>query len=112
MADGDCEVRPRRRSGSASPTVFLEEGRRMLRSRHVALASTALLGVAAGAAVPSLHGSTPAQAGSPPPLHESPTAKVRGIIADVNPARVERSIRTLAAFGTRHTLSSQTDPVR
>ena len=31
---------------------------------------------------------------------------------EVDPQRIERSIRTLAGFGTRHTLSPQTDPVR
>ena len=31
---------------------------------------------------------------------------------EVDPQRIEQSIRTLAGFGTRHSLSSQTDPER
>jgi hypothetical protein len=31
---------------------------------------------------------------------------------EVSPDRIERSVRKLASFGTRHTLSSQTDPER
>jgi hypothetical protein len=31
---------------------------------------------------------------------------------ELSPNRIERSVRKLASFGTRHTLSSQTDPER
>jgi hypothetical protein len=34
------------------------------------------------------------------------------MLKDVHSTNIEDSIRTLAAFGTRHTLSSQTDPNR
>jgi len=37
---------------------------------------------------------------------------VRHMLRDVDAGNIEHSIRTLAAFGTRHTLSSQTDPNR
>ncbi len=37
---------------------------------------------------------------------------VRQILRSINDDRIEASIRTLADFGTRHTLSSQTDPNR
>jgi hypothetical protein len=37
---------------------------------------------------------------------------LRGILRDVDRHRLEATIRTLVSFGTRHTLSSQTDPVR
>jgi Peptidase family M28 len=37
---------------------------------------------------------------------------VRQMLRDVDAGNIEHSIRTLAAFGTRHTLSSQTDPNR
>jgi hypothetical protein len=45
---------------------------------------------------------------SPP----SPDAKLRGIVAPVRQAQLRHSIETLVSFGTRHTLSSQTDPKR
>jgi hypothetical protein len=38
--------------------------------------------------------------------------EVRHMLNDVSANNIEHSIRTLAAFGTRHTLSSQTDPNR
>ena len=45
---------------------------------------------------------------SPP----SPDAKLRAIVAPVSQAQLRHSIETLVSFGTRHTLSSQTDPKR
>ncbi|GLY02789.1 aminopeptidase [Actinoplanes sp. NBRC 101535] len=47
---------------------------------------------------------------SPAPAAAAPG--LRGILAEIDPARIEATVRTLAGFGTRHTLSSQTDPVR
>ncbi len=43
---------------------------------------------------------------------DRPDRELRAILREVDPARIEATVRTLAAFGTRHTLSSQTDPVR
>ena len=37
---------------------------------------------------------------------------VRHMLSDIKADNIEHSIRTLASFGTRHTLSSQTDPNR
>ncbi|HEY4315199.1 MAG TPA: M20/M25/M40 family metallo-hydrolase [Actinomycetes bacterium] len=48
----------------------------------------------------------------PPPLAQSPDAELRAMLREVDPARIEATIRRLVAFGTRHTLSSQTDPQR
>ena len=48
-------------------------------------------------------------AAAPPP---SPDARLRQIIAPVSAAQMKRTIETLVSFGTRHTLSSQTDPKR
>ena len=45
----------------------------------------------------------------PPPLSD---AKLRAIIQPVSKAQLRRTIETLVSFGTRHTLSSQTDPKR
>jgi hypothetical protein len=42
----------------------------------------------------------------------SPDAKLRAIIAPVSQQQLRHTIETLVSFGTRHTLSSQTDPKR
>src|SRR6476619_1892548 len=46
---------------------------------------------------------------APPP---SSDAKLRAIVAPVSQAKLRHSIETLVGCGTRHTLSSQTDPKR
>ena len=43
---------------------------------------------------------------------QRPDHELRGIIRDIDRRKIEHSVRTLAGFGTRHTLSSQTDPNR
>jgi len=48
-------------------------------------------------------------AAAPPP---SPDARLRTIIQPVSEAQLRHTIGTLVSFGTRHTLSSQTDPKR
>src|SRR6476469_1011885 len=45
-----------------------------------------------------------------PPL--SADAKLRAIVAPVSQAQLRHTIESLVSFGTRHTLSSQTDPKR
>ena len=41
-----------------------------------------------------------------------PDAELQEILAEIDPARIEATVRTLVSFGTRHTLSSQDDPER
>ena len=53
--------------------------------------------------------STIAIAAAPAP---SPDAKLRAIVQPVSPAQLKKTIEALVSFGTRHTLSSQTDPKR
>ena len=48
-------------------------------------------------------------AAAPPP---SADARLRAIIAPVSQAELKHTIESLVGFGTRHTLSSQTDPKR
>jgi hypothetical protein len=53
--------------------------------------------------------------GAAPPADKAslaPDAKLRSIIAPVSPAQMKRTVEKLVSFGTRHTLSSQTDPNR
>jgi hypothetical protein len=49
---------------------------------------------------------------APPPKASSPDAKLRAIIAPVSAAQLRHTVEKLVSFGTRHTLSSQTDPNR
>ena len=46
---------------------------------------------------------------APPPSND---AKLRAIVAPVSSAQMRKTVETLVSFGTRHTLSSQTDPKR
>ena len=48
-------------------------------------------------------------AAGPPP---STDAKLRAIVAPVSAAQLRANVEKLVSFGTRHTLSSQTDPKR
>jgi acetylornithine deacetylase/succinyl-diaminopimelate desuccinylase-like protein len=43
---------------------------------------------------------------------QAPDAELKAILAAIDPRRIEENVRTLASFGTRHTLSSQDDPKR
>jgi hypothetical protein len=54
-----------------------------------------------------------AQASTAPALarHE-PDNELRQLLRQIDPARIEATIEKLVSFGTRHTASSQTDPVR
>src|SRR5215210_2662559 len=51
-------------------------------------------------------------AAPPPPKPTTPDAKLRSLTAQVRTAQLKRTLDTLVGFGTRHTLSSQTDPKR
>ena len=48
----------------------------------------------------------------PPPLGKQAEREVKRMLKEIDAGNVERYDRALAAFGTRHTLSSQTDPDR
>ncbi|KAI1784857.1 Zn-dependent exopeptidase [Ganoderma leucocontextum] len=43
---------------------------------------------------------------------QAPTAELRSMLAEIDPARINATITKLVSFGTRHTLSNQTDAVR
>jgi hypothetical protein len=43
---------------------------------------------------------------------QAPDADLRRLLAAVDPARIKATVEKLASFGTRHTMSSQTDPER
>ncbi|MCA2217558.1 M20/M25/M40 family metallo-hydrolase [Jidongwangia harbinensis] len=75
----------------------------------------AFLSVSAAAAVagPLLGDSEPAAAGDRArPRPQAPDRVLRDVLREIDPARIERTVRRLAAFHTRHTLSVQDDPER
>jgi hypothetical protein len=43
---------------------------------------------------------------------QAPDQDLKNVLREIDPRRIERIVRRLVGFGTRHTLSSQTDPVR
>jgi hypothetical protein len=47
-----------------------------------------------------------------PPLAQEPDSELRAILRELDQRRIEATVRKLVSFGTRHTLSSQDDPVR
>lgn len=46
------------------------------------------------------------------PQAQPPDRELRALIREIDAARIEATVERLAAFGTRHTLSAQDDPVR
>jgi hypothetical protein len=93
-----------RRSGKARP---LSRRRRLLARRGLIL----LLAVGLGGwfiARETLFPATAQQAQISNRRHP----QIEKMLAEISPQRIESSMRTLVGFGTRHTLSSQEDPVR
>src|SRR5690349_16870503 len=66
--------------------------------------------LSAAAAAPLAAPAGTAQAAGP--HRRPPDPALRAILKEIDPDRIEATVRRLAAFGTRHTLSSQDDPVR
>jgi hypothetical protein len=79
-------------------------------TRRTFLSASAVTAAAATAAVPLLSAATPASAATLP--KSEPDADLRRLVSEIDPARIEATITRLVQFGTRHTSSSQTDPVR
>lgn len=101
--------------------------------RRTVLAATAVATAALGAAAPAANAvpsagaatstgaaaatpgaATPAASPTPatPATVQPPSRELRTLLKELNPHRIEATVRTLASFGTRHTLSAQDDPVR
>jgi Zn-dependent M28 family amino/carboxypeptidase len=86
-------------------------------TRRAFLAASAA--TAAAATTPILVGAAPAAAmaaAAPgpgdPERPQKPDRDLRALLEAVDPNRIEATVRRLVDFGTRHTLSSQDDPVR
>ncbi|MBO3752762.1 M28 family metallopeptidase [Streptosporangiaceae bacterium NEAU-GS5] len=73
-------------------------------SRRTFLATSA----ATALAVPMIS----AAGADPGPSRQRPDGDLRKLLREIDPARVKADILRMVAFGTRHTLSTQTDPER
>jgi hypothetical protein len=76
-------------------------------TRRAFLSATAVTAVTA----PLLTGTASAGT-SPAPARQEPSEELRALLREVDPARIKATVLRLTQFGTRHTASSQTDPVR
>jgi Peptidase family M28 len=82
-------------------------GRLGTTSRRAFLSASAVT----AATVPLLGGT--AQADTRPALaRQEPDTELRAMLRQISPRRIEATVQRLVQFGTRHTSSSQTDPVR
>ena len=73
--------------------------------------AAALVVAAAAGAVAVAYGTTSAASGAASSgEHFPPSADVRAMLAQVSPAQLSSYDHALVGFGTRHTLSAQTDP--
>ncbi|GAA1842513.1 M28 family peptidase [Asanoa iriomotensis] len=100
-----------------------ESQERHTATRRAFLSTSAVTAAVTAAAAVPLVGAQPALADnrwSDPPVagpgrrlgSQRPSAALRRALREVDADRIEADVRRLAAFGTRHTLSTQTDPVR
>ncbi|HEY4464143.1 MAG TPA: M28 family metallopeptidase [Streptosporangiaceae bacterium] len=77
-------------------------------TRRAFLSATAVTAVAA----PLVSGTAASAATGPAPTGQAPSEELRAVLRRVDPARIKATVLRLTQFGTRHTASSQTDPVR
>ena len=92
----------------------MDEALRPGRRGFLAASAAAVVGVAAN--VPTA-AAEPAESAWPPGpgqrlRPQAPDAELRRLLAEIDADRIEATVAKLTTFGTRHTLSSQTDPVR
>jgi Zn-dependent M28 family amino/carboxypeptidase len=84
--------------------------RTLLSLSAAAAAATATVPLIAGPAAAE-DSNTPSGPGLPA-TPQAPSRELRQLLRQLDQQRIEATIRRLAEFGTRHTLSSQDDPVR
>ena len=83
----------------------------MSKVRRVALSAGLVLAVGAAVAIPSSAAPT-SKARSADNHPHGPSPALRSMLREIDAHRIQSDITKLAGFGTRHTLSSQTDPNR
>src|SRR2546429_2252046 len=88
------------------------DDRRGTTRRTLLSASVVTAGVVASAAPAAAEPAADSAAAEPAARPQQPDRELRRLLREIDPKRIEATIQRLVAFGTRHTLSSQTDPVR
>jgi hypothetical protein len=84
--------------------------RRTLLTASAVTAAAAVTAPAVAAPAAAAHGG---HNGPGSPIKpQAPDRELRNLLREIDPDRIEATINRLVAFGTRHTLSSQDDPVR
>ncbi|MEE1672143.1 M20/M25/M40 family metallo-hydrolase (plasmid) [Streptomyces sp. WAC07094] len=82
-------------------------------SRRSVLTVSAVSGAAALVATGTAEAvQAPGKGDRPPVTAQPPTRELRALLQEIDPARIEATVRKLVSFGTRHTLSIQDDPAR
>src|SRR5215469_9377537 len=81
-------------------------------STRRAFLSASAVTAATAATVPFLAGTARAAVTGPARLTQDPDPDLRKLIHQIYSYRIQATIEKLVSFGTRHTASSQTDPVR
>ncbi|MFJ2262566.1 M20/M25/M40 family metallo-hydrolase [Streptomyces sp. NPDC087844] len=86
-------------------------------SRRTVLTATAAAGAATAGTTATATTATAtageSEAGThPPATAQPPSRELRALLREIDPARIEATVRALVSFGTRHTLSAQDDPAR
>jgi hypothetical protein len=94
-------------SGSTSRRVFLAGS-----ATTVGAGMVTRPGEAASALGPLDRGENWPEGPGRPNRPQPPDAELRGILAEIDPVRIQRTIERLVSFHTRHTLSEQDDPRR
>lgn len=79
--------------------------------RNVLAAASAAVAVSADAVAAQAKAMEPTGT-RPPATAQPPSRELRALLGEIDPDRIEATVRRLASFGTRHTLSSQDDPKR
>ncbi|MEX3100532.1 MULTISPECIES: M20/M25/M40 family metallo-hydrolase [unclassified Streptomyces] len=80
-------------------------------TRRTVLTATAATAATLGATATEAT-ATEATATGRPATAQSPSRELRSLLKELDPNRIEATIRALVSFGTRHTLSTQDDPAR
>lgn len=73
---------------------------------------TVLTAATAGAAVLGMPTASATEEQRTPGTSQHPPPELRSLLREIDPDRIEATVRKLVSFGTRHTLSTQDDPVR
>lgn len=81
-------------------------------SRRTVLTATAAAGVVSATAPATAVAAADGNTDRPPATAQRPSRELRALLGEIDPDRIEATVRKLVSFGTRHTLSTQDDPVR